>query len=661
MSNEKEVIRENPEGESGQAAKDQVLDEGIELDEKIEAAMEKIIRSAIADEDEEEESEAGPITESTDQEKTLENASAIEDDEDEDEDEPPAFLKEYKESLKAARENAKAAELQKEEKIDYPPEENEAGGSQQMKKQEEKKTEERKRLFAGKKSEKQIPRTARPQHIGFVTMEGNPQGFRKDPPSDQIKKKAVKGLKVTGLTVLLMTVAAGTAYAGVSYYYTDKFFNGTVINGIDCSGKTALQVEEELAKKIADYSIQVDSRDQEPQIINGDTINYRYVSDGSILDCLKSQKPYEWVRGYFEGKTYRVEEGVSYDKELLKTQVRELKCAQPENQVEPENAYVAFTDSQFEIIPETEGSTLDLKNAYKALDAAIAEGDAEIDFSNEPNAYVEAEITSENENLKNLMDTCNNFTKASITYTFGEQQVTLDGTIIKDWLQFDERNQLVQDDASLQQHVAEYVAQIAAQYDTVGTEREFYTTSGRVVYVYGWNYGWQINQAEETAQLMREVQSGAQVVREPIYSMTANSHGINDFGDTYIEVDMGEQHMYYYQYGDIIFDSDFVSGDINYSDRATPSGVYTLYFKTSPATLTGQINPETGEPEYQTEVTYWMPFNGGIGFHDADWQDYFGGDRFTYAGSHGCINLPYYAAAELYSIIQYDVPIICFY
>ena len=47
-----------------------------------------------------------------------------------------------------------------------------------------------------------------------------------------------------------------------------------------------------------------------------------------------------------------------------------------------------------------------------------------------------------------------------------------------------------------------------------------------------------------------------------------------------------------------------------------------------------------GTYSYEQPVTYWMPFNGGIGFHDADWQPYFGGDRYLTGGSHGCINLP---------------------
>ena len=77
--------------------------------------------------------------------------------------------------------------------------------------------------------------------------------------------------------------------------------------------------------------------------------------------------------------------------------------------------------------------------------------------------------------------------------------------------------------------------------------------------------------------------------------------------------------MYYYQGGSIIFDSDIVSGDIRYDDRATPPGIFTLYYKKSPDVLRGAKKPD-GTYEYETSVTYWMPFNGGIGFHDATWQ-----------------------------------------
>lgn len=504
-------------------------------------------------------------------------------------------------------------------------------------------------------SPKRQTKSARPKPVAYVPVDDNEMQI----PEFTGKKKH-KGLKVTGIVAAMLVVAAGCAYAGITYYYSDKFFEGTLINGINCSGKTAYQVEQEIADIVEDYSIQVASRNLEPQVITGDQIHYQYMSDGEVLALLKQQKPYEWIRGFFEQKSYTTAKNISYDKTMLQSQVKELNCAKEENQIMPEDAYVAFKDTQFEIVPETEGSKLDIKQAYRILDEAIAGSQEAVDFSSTPDAYVKAAVTKDDPDLQSAAEACNNFTKASITYTFGEETVTLDGSTIKDWLQFDEKGQLIRDDATFQQHIAEYVANLASTHDTVGTEREFYTTSGRTVYVYGSAYGWQIDQAAEIAQLTQEIQSGTQTQREPVYSMRANSYGYNDLGDTYIEVDLSYQHMYYYQNGSLIFDSDFVSGNMSYADRQTPSGIYTLYYKKSPDVLRGKQLPD-GKYEYEQPVTYWMPFNGGIGFHDADWQPYFGGDRYLTGGSHGCINLPSYSAAVLYDIIDYGVPIVCFY
>ena len=505
-------------------------------------------------------------------------------------------------------------------------------------------------------SPKPAARSARPTKISYVPITDEELDEKIIP----VPRKKHKGLKVTGIVAAILAVTAGCAYGAVSYYYADRFFEGTYINGINCSNKTAYETEQLIASNVEDYSIEITARNQEPQAISGNQINYRYVSDGEVLDLLKQQKPYEWVKGFMETRSYTTQENVTFDKSLLQSEVKELKCAQAENQVEPENAYVALEGSEFTIVPETEGSKLKVKEAYKALDTAISGSQTSIDLGNTPDVYAVAAVTSDDPTLQATRDAYNNYTKASITYTFGEQTVTLDGSTLKEWLQFDDKGQLVQDDASFTQHIKDFVAQLASEHDTVGTTRSFNTTSGRTVSVYGSAYGWKIDQDAEAAQLTEEIRTGTQTTREPVYSMRANSYGYNDIGSTYIEVDLSSQHMYYYQNGSIIFDSDIVSGDIRYDDRATPPGIFTLYYKKSPDVLRGEKKPD-GTYEYETQVTYWMPFNGGIGFHDATWQAYFGGDRYTYAGSHGCINMPLDAAATLYSIIDTNVPIVCFY
>ena len=355
-----------------------------------------------------------------------------------------------------------------------------------------------------------------------------------------------------------------------------------------------------------------------------------------------------------------VQEETVFSREKLEEQVSSLNCAKKENQIAPENAYVSFSNSEFTIVPETEGSELNAKEAYQMISRAIDNEAADVDLGSNPKAYKEADVTRDSSELQNMVNMYNGLAKVNITYTFGDETVTLDGNTIKNWLQFDEKGQLLPDDGAFRQHVVDYVAQLAADHDTVGTERQFETTSGRIVYVYGSAYGWKIDQDKEAAQLMQEIQSGTQTTREPVYSMRANAHGINDLGDTYIEVDLTEQYMWYYQNGNIIFQSEIVSGLPGDPDRKTPPGIFTLDSKSSPSVLRGEMTAN-GTYSYEQPVTYWMPFNGGIGFHDADWQPYFGGDRYLTGGSHGCINLPPENAGQLYSLIQYDVPIICFY
>ena len=498
-------------------------------------------------------------------------------------------------------------------------------------------------------------KSARPGTITYVPIDKSE--FRSTVSSDNKKNKI---MKIVVMLIVMILVMSCCVYAGISYYYSYHFFLGTTINGIDSSNKTAYEVEQEIAGKKDNYVIQVSARMQEPQTITGKDIDYQYVSSGEILRLLKTQKPWEWIRGFFETKNYMVQEETVFSREKLEEQVSSLNCAKKENQIAPENAYVSFVNSEFTIVPETEGNELNTKEAYQMICRAIDNDAAEVNLESDPKAYKKADVTKESSELQNMVNTYKNLTKANITYTFGDETVTLDGNTIKNWLQFDEKGQLLQNDEAFRQHVVDYVAQLAADHDTVGTERQFQTTSGRTVYVYGSAYGWKIDQDKEVAQLMQEIQSGTQTTREPVYSMRANAHGINDLGDTYIEVDLTEQYMWYYQNGNIIFQSEIVSGLPGDPDRKTPPGIFTLNSKSSPSVLRGEMTAN-GTYSYEQPVTYWMPFNGGIGFHDADWQPYFGGDRYLTGGSHGCINLPPENAGQLYSLIQYDVPIICFY
>ena len=47
-----------------------------------------------------------------------------------------------------------------------------------------------------------------------------------------------------------------------------------------------------------------------------------------------------------------------------------------------------------------------------------------------------------------------------------------------------------------------------------------------------------------------------------------------------------------------------------------------------------------------------MPFDGGIGLHDASWRRKFGGNIYLKDGSHGCVNMPSDKASDLYENVE---------
>ena len=81
----------------------------------------------------------------------------------------------------------------------------------------------------------------------------------------------------------------------------------------------------------------------------------------------------------------------------------------------------------------------------------------------------------------------------------------------------------------------------------------------------------------------------------------------------------------------------------------TRIGYFYIYYKQADTYLIG--------PGYKLHVDYWVPFDGGIGFHDAYWRYDFGGDIYKTNGSHGCINMPYYNAQQLYSMVTIGTPV----
>ena len=77
--------------------------------------------------------------------------------------------------------------------------------------------------------------------------------------------------------------------------------------------------------------------------------------------------------------------------------------------------------------------------------------------------------------------------------------------------------------------------------------------------------------------------------------------------------------------------------------------------------VSGQLMRKNMMQSYEQPVTYWMPFNGNVGIHDADtWRSEYGGEIYKTSGSHGCVNTPTANAEKIFNTVEIGTPVIVY-
>lgn len=465
------------------------------------------------------------------------------------------------------------------------------------------------------------------------------------------KDGKVKALWITG------GVLAGICliYVAISVYFMSHFFVNTKINGKNFSGKTASDVEKYLQTNIKDYKLTILENEGRQDVISGSEIGLEYRAGTEAEKLLKDQNGFAWPKAFFTENSRKVSVNVSYNEESLNQRISQLSCLQTE-QTPAENAKPEFDGNQYVIKPEVYGNAVDKERLTEQVKVHITEFQPQLDMV-ETKCYAKPKYVEDSKEVQEACDAMNKYVNASITYPMNEP-VVVDKALISQWLQVDGEMKVSLNTEAMKQ----WFTAFGDKYDTQGTTRTFTTPAGKSATVTGGTYGWSIDEDTELVNLQNSILNGEVVTREPAYYAggTAAAHSGQDWGNTYAEVDMSAQHMWYVQNGQVVLETDVVTGE-PIPSRITPEGVYSLMWKQRDATLVGDIKPETGKPEYETDVAYWMQVtSSGVGFHDAIWQTAFGGTLYQIpgTGSHGCINMPLDQAGALFNMIEPGTPVI---
>lgn len=470
--------------------------------------------------------------------------------------------------------------------------------------------------------------------------------------SKEKPKKSKKGLWI-GLGILIVLLIA---YGIGAFYYHSHFLYQTSVNGTDSSNLTAAQVAAIMDEQSQQYSLQIFGRDEngvqeEIGTITAPEIGMYWVdTNGAAQELLNRQNEFLWIRMLWSTQNYDVVQGVFYDADKLQEQLQQMPELQKKNMIQPEDAYISEYSEKtktYEIVPETLGTKLDMNLVDGVVSTAIMAGDTTVDLE-EQGCYETAKVAAEDAALVKACDTMNKWVSAEIIYDWNGNKVVVDGDTIHEWIQADDKDPQLNEEA-----IAEFVAEQAKEYDTYGKKRKFTTVQGIELNLPSGAYGWKTDREEETKELTASIEKGETIDKEPVYSSKGAQKGSNDIGNSYVEIDLTNQHLYLFKDGSIVLETDFVSGNMSKAGCMTPPGVFGLTYKTKNAVLRGA--------DYETPVNYWMPFNGNIGMHDATWRRNFGGTIYLTSGSHGCINLPLYMAASIYEYVSTGFPVVCYY
>lgn len=456
-------------------------------------------------------------------------------------------------------------------------------------------------------------------------------------------KKSRTGIIIISVFIMLILLV----YIVGMLMCSKGFLPNTYMNGVDIGGMTMDQAAQAVIHEGEVQGLTFVKKNGEEIRFEGEEFGSAIsLADDTAFQEAADQNVLLWFVNYFSPAEYNTQLVNTYDETKLANMVRNYKWGS----APPTDAYLQKQpDGTYVIIPEDHGDMIDVNLLVDYTLEQVRSGQSTIELE-ACNCYLTAETTADE--LVVAEQEANSMMGLTITYDFEDRKEVLEATTIVDWVSADSEGNVVVDAVAAESWVQ---ANLADKYDTfvAGYTRTFHSTlQGTIELPLGADgtYGWKTDVQATAEKLAEYIKAGESVTIEPEYSQIAYSRATDDIGDTYIEVDITNQHVWYYVDGVLMMDTDCVTGMGIDPACNTPTGVFKVWSRERDRDLEGE--------GYVAPVSYWMPVTWtGVGLHDLERAEY-GGDIYMYNGSHGCINLPLEFAEKLYYAVEVETPVL---
>ena len=476
-------------------------------------------------------------------------------------------------------------------------------------------------------------------------------------------------LFVFGLVIILLIGAYIIGYMMTK----DSFLPNTFVNGTSIGGMNVNEATEAVHNDKAIDKLILEKLNGETITIDYSKIDYTYSTEDELNKIINQENKALWFTNLIKKSNYTISMKGSYSEDKLKDVIENASFG-----VTPsKNAKIVLKDDSFVIEPEVQGDIVDTEKVFEAAKEAVNNGTEKINLL-DTSCYKKPTVVSSDleEKLEDLNKVFNLEVKLDFDYT--TENLTYD--IFKNWVTIKKDGSYTID----QESVWEWVNSIRSKYDTLNKTRKFKSTLQGTVKIkaqrgadgkFDGIFGYFLD-ADKTAEaICKALKKGENTTIEPVYwtngGYTYDTQGkvkrsandekkvINDISqlNTYIEVDLTNQTLWYYKNGKVKLKCGVVSGKPT-KERMTYPGIYQLWMKERNKTMRGR----TSEGSYESKCSYWNYISqNSVGIHDATWQSSFGGDRYKYFGSHACVGVSLSDAQYIYENVPIGTVVIMFY
>ncbi len=429
------------------------------------------------------------------------------------------------------------------------------------------------------------------------------------------------------------------------------------VNGHDVSGLSKSAFAEQAKGYAQDYVLKIDGDGVDLDLRAAD-IDLTYDETAFVDATLSKVSGWGWPIDAIVNQNWEIRDGIAYDQAKLDQAVSNAVTWANKSATFPKSASITYDakSKQFSGVKQEYGTAVSEDAAKQKASDAAATLRHEVTLGEED--ILQPEVTLDDSKFDEILQQAN--TRANLKLDLqidGKRIAIIDQSLLAEWVTVDDTGKITGDIETITKWTR---GEFSSKIDTVGTKRVYTRPDGKEVTVEGGSYGWSVDGQALAGIIVEHIeQSSTDPIEVPLQSRgKVLAKGTPDWGKRYIDVDLAEQYVRMYdENGESIWEEYCVSGDTT-ADQGTITGVYAIEYKQSPMTLIGLDYDGDGMPDYENDVTYWMPFSGGYGLHDAPWRYTFGGNTFQYSGSHGCINLPYDSAAVLYGLVEKGDPVV---